>query len=108
MKLGSGIKNKILQAWAMEIPVVATSASLGGLAARDGENILIRDTPESFADAVLQLIRDPALAQRIGKAGRSTIASTATWEARARELEGLFYEAVGRQSAAVSLTASTT
>jgi len=108
MNLGSGIKNKILQAWAMEIPVVATSASLGGLAARDGENILIRDTSESFADAVLQLIRDPALAQRIGKAGRSTIASTATWEARARELEGLFYEAVGRQSAAVSLTASTT
>lgn len=108
MRLGSGIKNKILQAWAMQIPVVATSASLGGLPARDGENILVRDTPESFAGAVSQLIHDPSLAERIGTAGRSTVASTATWEARARELDCLLFEAVRLQSATVELTAPTT
>ncbi len=43
-------------------PVVASSESLGGLAARDGENILVRDDPDSFADAVAALMRDPVLA----------------------------------------------
>ena len=58
MRLGSGIKNKILQAWAMGRPVVATPESLGGLSARDGVNILVRDDPGTFAEAVCRLLTD--------------------------------------------------
>ena len=60
MRLGSGIKNKILQAWAMARPVVATPASLGGLAAHDEDNLLVREDNLGFSEAVIELIRDPA------------------------------------------------
>jgi glycosyltransferase involved in cell wall biosynthesis len=106
MRLGSGIKNKILQAWSMELPVVATTASLGGLDARNGENLMVRDSMDSFADAIVQLIQSPELARRIGSSGRSTIVATGTWEVRARELERLLHEAVDRRSATSRETVS--
>lgn len=95
MRLGSGIKNKILQAWAMGRPVVATPASLGGLSARDGENILVREKPEDFAEAIAQLIRDPARAAAIGQAGRHTAESEYSWERRAGQLESILLAATG-------------
>jgi glycosyltransferase involved in cell wall biosynthesis len=97
MKLGSGIKNKILQAWAMARPVVASSESLGGLDARDGENILVRDDPDSFADAVAALMRDPVLAKSIASAGRDTAVQEYSWNARANELDELFSRTVNQR-----------
>jgi len=99
MKLGSGIKNKILQAWAMARPVVATSASLGGLSALDGVNILVRDRPEAFADAVADLILNPALATAIGTAGRATAEREYSWAYRAEQFEGLLMNALGNRRA---------
>jgi glycosyltransferase involved in cell wall biosynthesis len=97
MKLGSGIKNKILQAWAMSKPVVASPESLGGLAARDGVNLLVRDTPEAFAEAVAQLIQDPELARSIAESGRQTALQQYSWSARASQLDELLSDVVGRQ-----------
>jgi glycosyltransferase involved in cell wall biosynthesis len=97
MRLGSGIKNKILQAWAMGRPVVATTASLGGLAARDGVNILVRDRPQEFADAVAQLIRAPARADTIGVAGRQTVETEYSWARRAEQFESVLLAAAGAE-----------
>lgn len=83
MRLGSGIKNKILQAWAMGMPVIATPESLGGLSARDGENILVRDDVRAFAKAVCDVMTDPALAMRLGAAGRATVESEYSWQRQA-------------------------
>lgn len=94
MRLGSGIKNKILQAWAMRRPVVATSASLGGLSAYDGVNLLVRDEPGSFADAVVKLIQDPDLAASLGYAGRDTVEREYSWQRRAQEFESLLLKTV--------------
>jgi glycosyltransferase involved in cell wall biosynthesis len=94
MRLGSGIKNKILQAWSMGIPVVATSASLGGLSASDGVNIVVRDDREAFAAAVADLIRDRDWATAIGEAGRNTALVQYSWQKRADELEALLRRAV--------------
>ncbi len=73
MRLGSGIKNKILQAWAMARPVVATPESLGGLAASDGVNLLVRSSPEAFAGAIVQLLNDDRLSSELGQNGRETV-----------------------------------
>ncbi len=96
MKLGSGIKNKILQAWAMGRPVVATSTSLGGLSALDGVNILVRDTPKAFAAAVANVISDPELAKSIGAAGRATAVREYSWQQRAKQLDSLLKAVVSR------------
>lgn len=94
LRLGSGIKNKVLQAWAMARPVVATSASLGGLAAQDGRNILVRDTPQGFADAIVDLIENPAMAGALGAAGRRTVEEEYSWTRQAKRLETLLDEVV--------------
>jgi polysaccharide biosynthesis protein PslH len=96
MRTGSGIKNKILQAWSMARPVVATSASLGGLSARNGVNLLIRDDNEGFANAVIQLIKDSEHAARLGAAGRRTIEAEYAWEQRAAQFEDVLLRAARR------------
>jgi len=88
-RTGAGIKNKILQAWAMGKAVVATSASTGGLRCRDGDNILVRDTTEGLADAIVTLLDDSPRRSTLGIRGRQTIVDHYTWEAKARELEDL-------------------
>ena len=95
MRLGSGIKNKILQAWAMGRPVVATSESLGGLRTQDELNILVRDKPAEFADTVADLILDPERAAQLGLAGRATAEREYSWPSRARELDNIFQEVAG-------------
>jgi polysaccharide biosynthesis protein PslH len=94
MRFGSGIKNKILQAWAMAKPVVATSASLGGLAAHEGDNILIRDGVEAFASAIAEIVRNPAMGQRLGQAGRRTVEREYSWECRAAQFEEVLFTSV--------------
>ncbi|MHC4845462.1 MAG: glycosyltransferase family 4 protein [Planctomycetota bacterium] len=92
---GAGIKNKILQAWAMEKPVVATSISCGGLRIRPGENILVADGKRDFADAVLKLLRDPGLCARMGRAGRETVTAHYSWEAKAAEMDAILRDVAG-------------
>lgn len=93
MHLGSGIKNKILQAWSMARPVVATSRSIGGLNVVNGENILIRDDPAAFAEALAALMRDTGNAARLGAAGRATVEQEYRWEQRAAQFEALLADA---------------
>jgi glycosyltransferase involved in cell wall biosynthesis len=90
MRAGAGIKNKILQAWSMGLPVVSTTAGAQGLDAVNGLNILVADTPHAFARAVLKLLSDPQLARHMGQAGRSTVLRTYTWQRKAQELVDLF------------------
>jgi polysaccharide biosynthesis protein PslH len=87
MQLGSGLKNKILQAWAMGRPVVATSESLGGLTAQDGVNLLVRDDMDKFARAVADLLTDQTRATTIGASGRRTVELEYSWERRAEQFE---------------------
>lgn len=95
LQLGSGIKNKILQAWAMGRPVVATPQCLGGLSAEDGRNILVRSEPRSFADAVCGLLADPGRAAALGAAGRETVMREYSWQKQATRFESLLASAVG-------------
>ena len=105
MRLGSGIKNKILQAWAMGRPVVATSESLGGICAKDGVNILVRDDAQAFADAVVELILDPQRADELGKAGRRSVEGQYSWQQRSLQLDQLFSEIASGALSTVEQTA---
>lgn len=98
MLTGAGIKNKILQAWSMAKPVVATSLSTGGLCAESGKNIVIADSNEAFSSAVLTLISDEALRRSIGEEARKTIKNSFTWERKADELDGLLHYVAGKRN----------
>jgi polysaccharide biosynthesis protein PslH len=84
---GGGTRLKILDAWAMGKAVVSTSVGCEGLAARDGENILIRDDPAAFADAVVAVLQDEDLRRRLGAGARVTATTVYDWEVIGRSLE---------------------
>lgn len=101
LRRGAGIKNKILQAWAMEKPVVATPVSCGGLELQDGTNILVRESPADFARGVLELLDDPARRASLGKAGRRTVLERYSWERQARRLAGILEEVADKAAVTV-------
>ncbi len=65
LRIGGGTRLKILESMALRTPVVATSKGAEGLDVQDGEHLLIADTPQTFADAVIRLLKDPALRRRL-------------------------------------------
>jgi glycosyltransferase involved in cell wall biosynthesis len=86
LRVGGGTRLKILDAWAMGKAVVSTSIGCEGLEARDGQNILIRDTAEGFAQAVQTVLTDSGLRQRLGSEARRTVESTYDWEVIGRPM----------------------
>ena len=70
---GSGIKNRVLEAMAYKLPVVATRLSNDGINAVEEEEILIGDSPESFANHVIRLLENEFFRKRLGVNSRKLI-----------------------------------
>ena len=78
---GSGTRFKILEAWAARRAVVSTALGAAGLGAIDGQQLLIRESPQAFADAVLGLANDVSRRAALGQAGRRLYLERFTWDA---------------------------
>lgn len=98
LRLGSGTRLKILEAWAMARPVVSTSLGAEGLDAVPGKHLLIADDPQHFADSVLRILEDSAFADELGRAGRSLASERYSWRGAAAALEGFFRQLIARRS----------
>jgi hypothetical protein len=70
LRIASGVRIKILEAWARGVPVVATPAALAGLEAEDGREALVARDAREFATAISRLHREPELAAGLIEAGR--------------------------------------
>lgn len=66
LKFESGTRFKILESGACRKAVVSTTLGAEGIPVTDGQNILLADEPRPFAEAILRLLRDPGLRQRLG------------------------------------------
>ena len=70
VRLGGGMKNKILHAMASSCPVVSTSAAVSGIGAQHGEHLLCADDADAFARAIANVLDEPDAAQaRAARAG---------------------------------------
>jgi hypothetical protein len=76
----SGTRFKILEAWAAALPVVSTSIGAEGLAARDGEQMLLADTADAFGEAVSRLLTCKDLRETVGNSGRLLLEKSFTWK----------------------------
>lgn len=94
LRYGSGVKNKLLAALAMQKAVVATRLSLDGLDLREHEDLLVADEPAEFAAKVVQLIEDPDHARRLASSGRALVGDRYSWESSARTLDDVLLGAV--------------
>lgn len=77
--VGGGTRLKILEALAMGKAVVSTSLGCEGIEAQSGDTIYLEDTPETFAQRVLELLNQPELAKQIGDRGRSLVVERYDW-----------------------------
>jgi glycosyltransferase involved in cell wall biosynthesis len=73
LRSGSGMRVKILDAFARGVPVVATSIGIEGIAAVDGRHALVGDSPEAFAAAAVRVLQDRAQAERLATAARALV-----------------------------------
>lgn len=79
VRYGAGTKLKVIEALAMERPVVTTTAGIQGLPARPGEHLLVADSPEAFAANVLRVLRRPDEFRAMAAAGRQVVARHYDW-----------------------------
>lgn len=98
LRTGGGTRLKILDAWALGVPVVSTSIGCEGLSVRDGDNILVRDTPAAFADAVTLLLQEQQLRSRIGSGGRDTAVTRYDWEVIGAQMLPEYQHLLGPQT----------
>ena len=80
LRIGGGTRLKIYEAMAMEKAIVSTSIGAEGLPVEDGREILLADTSEAFADAVIKLLRDESLNTEIGTRAAAKVRENFGWD----------------------------
>lgn len=79
LRIARGIQNKVLEAMAMQKPVIASSQALEGIDAVRGEELLVADNETEFADQVLSVLENKNGAI-LGYAARNRIMADYTWQ----------------------------
>ncbi|MBL8901317.1 MAG: glycosyltransferase [Planctomycetes bacterium] len=95
IRLGGGLRGKVLEAWAAGKALVSTRIACEGFHAQDGENVLLADDAAGFAAALVRCLRDPELRSKLGAAGRRVAQERYSCEAMARSYEKLYGEILG-------------
>ncbi len=90
LRAGSGIQTKNLEAMAMGVPVVTSSVGAMGLSAALGTELLVADTPETFAAQVSQLVENRDLRETLAQAGRKRVETTYSWQVIGAHLEKVY------------------
>src|SRR5690606_13369872 len=94
MVSGTGIKNKLLEAFSFGVPCVATSMAIQGINAEHNVSVMLGDTPEALAEHVCVLLANPARAAALGDAGRELVHREHGWSAVARSYEQVYAAAI--------------
>ena len=87
LNVGSGTRIKAYEAMAMGRCVVSTSIGVEGLAVEDGEHLLIADDAKAFAAAILQVLGDATLRERLAANARHLVATRFSWAEVAKQFE---------------------
>jgi sugar transferase (PEP-CTERM/EpsH1 system associated) len=95
IRYGVGIQNKVLEALAMETPVVSTPQAISALQVKPGQDLLVGDTPEAIAQAIISLLSDSDLRRHVAQAGRRYVETYHDWRVAAQKLEQIYREVIG-------------
>jgi len=89
MRIARGVQNKVLEAMAVGVPVVATPPAIEGIEVRDGEEVLIGATPEEFASQVMRVLSDAELRKAVTKKAWNKMNQSYNWELVGAKLDRL-------------------
>ena len=105
MRVGGGTRFKALEAMSAGLPIVTTSLGVEGIDVRDGNELLIRDTADEFARAVIQLLQDQhaggTRSAGLGQAGRAFVERQYDWATLMPTLEAAYTELLARDNSSL-------
>jgi glycosyltransferase involved in cell wall biosynthesis len=94
LRAATGLQNKILEAMAMGLPVIATSKALEGINAIPDQDVLVSDEPEEFAGLIVKLLLDEDLRRSFSVRGRQLMGEKYHWSRVADQLDKIYKEVV--------------
>lgn len=90
VRFASGVQNKVLEAMAMEVPVVTTPVVAAGLRIEnEAPQVTIGESAEEIAEGILRLLASPPERMRLAKEGREFVEAHCSWSSSAEKLESL-------------------
>jgi len=99
MRFGGGVRQKVLEAWALRVPVVLTRMASEGSGAQDGLNCLIADEPEDLARRVVELLRRPWMAAALEREGLRYVTERHALDVATPQFQQLVRAAIDRRRA---------
>lgn len=97
IRMGAGVRIKILDAFAAGVPVLSTKMGAEGLDVESGRELLVATSPEEMAAQALQLMGDPALQARLSGAARAFVQREHAWPAVVERMESEYRRALQRR-----------
>ena len=99
LRFGAGIQNKLLEALAMELPVIASSLAIDGLRTGDAApQAVVADDPAVMAERIIETLETVRRDQRPNAAGRAYVESAFRWETSGRRLSEILLSVAERRS----------
>lgn len=95
LRYGAGVQGKINQAMAHGLPVVATTLAVEGMHLRDGLDVLVADTPQAFAAAVVRLHGDARLWQQLAANDADNVQRHFSLDAARATVRRVFFDEPG-------------
>jgi glycosyltransferase involved in cell wall biosynthesis len=90
VRAGSGMRVRILEAFAQAMPVVTTTVGLEGIDAQLDRDVLVADTPQEFANSVIRLIQDNTLQEQLATKGRKLAERQYDWKVILKRMEKIY------------------
>ncbi len=91
LRIARGIQNKILEAMAMEIPVVMPRNILNTFENLEENNVLVYDNESSIVDVIVNSVNDNALLERVGRKSREYVIKNHDWNVIFQNFNKFFY-----------------
>ena len=90
VRAGSGMRVRLLEAFARAMPTVTTTIGLEGITAEHERHLLIADDPADFARQTVRLLQDESLQTRLGKNGRLLAEQKYDWQIALQKMDAVF------------------
>ncbi|MEE2902225.1 MAG: TIGR03087 family PEP-CTERM/XrtA system glycosyltransferase [Myxococcota bacterium] len=90
LRIARGIQNKVLEAMAARIPVVAAPAAFAGIEGVPGKHALVCDTAEKYSKALIELVENPDKQADLAREARTLVEEQYAWEPAMKKLEDIF------------------
>lgn len=94
MRLGAGIKNKILEAMSMGMPIVGNKLSFEGIDVVSGVDVIIEDNITNFAKKVIDLMKKKEIRISLGENARRVVENKYSWKKCAKEYQSIYLQTI--------------